>query len=426
MMAGTPRADRQRPLLAVVYDRGSASPSTIVSAARRACDVVFVCDAARPRAAENLAAVRGHAGVIDVTGLRSHERVAAVRAASPDGILTFSEHQLGATAEIAAGLGLPFHDRDTVAVLTDKLAQRRALSRAGVDATRSAIIDRDAAAALDAVGLPAVVKPRGGAGSADTMRVDTREEYAAAVGALAPGTPFVLEELLDGDPSVAGACWGDYVSVESVSTPAGCRQICVTGKLPLAEPFRETGMFLPCTLSDGVMAEVLNLERAALRALGVRYGVTHTEIKLTANGPRLIEVNGRIGGYVPEILRRASGIDLVRLAIQVALGGEPTVPAARHREVTYQLFLAPPAEMRVLKSLDGIDDVAALPHVRNIEVRATPGQALDWRDGTEGHLGVVYGSTPDHAALRDAVESILATVRPRYGRTLPAMTRRPR
>lgn len=407
---------RRRPLLAVVHDVGSASPLMVLSAARRICDVVFVCDLRQERVAASIATADGHARILDIGGRTWQGALGAIASAAPDGVVTFSEYQLDLTSRIATALGLPFHGRATAAVLTDKLAQRRALARAAVDATPCALVHGDGAAALAAVGLPAVIKPRRGAGSADTIRVDTHEDFRAAVAALPRDRAFVAERLLAGDPAVAGRSCGDYVSVESVTTPAGgSRQVCVTGKFPLAPPFRETGMFLPSTLSERAESAVLALERAALRALGVRHGVTHTEIKLTADGPRVIEVNGRLGGYVPEILRRATGVDLVAIALQVALGREPAVAAPTFRDVTYQLFVTPPADAGTLVALDGLEAAAALPHVRRVDLRARPGQPLDWRHGTEGHLGVVYGSAPDHATLWAAVDAVAAALRPTYG-----------
>ena len=91
-------------------------------------------------------------------------------------------------------------------------------------------------------------------------------------------------------------------------------------------PAEKTGQFVPATLSPALAAEVTALTGSALDALGVRDGVTHTEVKLTRAGPRIIEVNGRLGGYVGDIVRRASGYDLLRAAIQVAVRRPVPVP----------------------------------------------------------------------------------------------------
>src|SRR5690348_13924032 len=63
---------------------------------------------------------------------------AALRALGPvNGMVTFSERMLRPGSELAAGLGLPFHNVDTAVRLTDKDAQRRALLAAGVGSARS-------------------------------------------------------------------------------------------------------------------------------------------------------------------------------------------------------------------------------------------------------------------------------------------------
>ncbi|MGW1807058.1 ATP-grasp domain-containing protein [Streptomyces sp. NPDC002078] len=403
---------RKVPRVAVVYDLGSATPNDILAAAHRLCDVLFVADFDRPAAAAARQSLLALAEVVDVTGREPEERLRLLREAAVDGVVTYSEYQLAETARLAHGLGLPYHEVELIPALVDKLVQRRILAEAGVQATRCAVIGDDPAQALDLVGVPAVIKPRIGAGSLHTTRVDSAEEFLAVAAARPAGIEFVAEQMLEGDPLVAGEFWGDYVSVESVHTASSSRQVCVTGKFALAEPFRETGMLLPATLTEEATAEVLALEAAAVRALGIRHGITHTEIKLTPDGPRIIEVNGRLGGYVPEILRRATGINLVRAALDVALGAEPRIPAARHRGVTYQYFLTPPAVAGTLTTVDGVAELAELPGVRNVETHAEPGRIVDFREGTQSHLGVVFGSAPDHDALRTVAESISATFRP--------------
>ncbi|HEY0637503.1 MAG TPA: ATP-grasp domain-containing protein [Pseudonocardiaceae bacterium] len=392
----------------------------IAAAARPLCDVVFLCDRDRPHVAEHLDSIREHAAVVDITGLGVEQVCAVVADLAPAGVLTFSEYQLALTAEVAAATGLPFHDAAVVRTLVDKLAQREALAAAGVQSTRCVVVTtpEEAVTAVAEVGLPAVVKPRHGAGSQDTCRVADAAEAATVVARFLAGPAgrreFVVEELLVGDPAAAGEFWGDYVSVESVVQHGEIQTVCVTGKFRLAEPFRETGMLLPATLAPELAARVVDLERRALRALGVRYGVTHTELKLTADGPRVIEVNGRLGGYVGEILQRAGRFDLAGAAVRVALGLPVRVPPIRWRQLAYQYFLTPPTDRTTLVSLTGVEDVAALPGVRAVDIRATPGQRVDWRAGTQGHLGIVYGTAPDHDSLRTVVQEIESRLRPTY------------
>lgn len=398
----------------MVYDRGSAGMAEILASARKTCSVVFVCDGDGAGAAEHAARARELADALDVTGMSFTQRCAALSALGADGIVTFSERRLPATARLAEACGLPFHSPEVVTGLIDKRRQRELLRAAGVESTRCVTVRgaADMPAALAEVGLPAVVKPRSGAGSVDTCRVDTARRAAEVAAELMDGErEFVVEELLVGDPRAAGAGFGDYVSVESVVLDGVVRHVCVTGKLPLAEPFRETGMFQPAALPGPLTDRVLELTGDAIRALGIVRGVTHVEIKLTPDGPRLIEVNGRLGGYVGALLRRAAGFDLLRAALRAALSLPTEVPELAFRAVEFVYFVTPGADAgTTLARVDGLEEVAAMAGVWQVAVDARAGRRLHWRDGTEGHLGTVHGRVDDHDRLREIVAAIASGI----------------
>jgi hypothetical protein len=401
------------PRLAVVFDFGSATPMSILAAARHLAEIVFLCDRNLPYVAPLYDDLRALARVCDVTGLTDDQILAHPDCADLAGIVTFSESRLTRTAALADRLGLPFLSVPTASAVTDKYLQRRLFAEAGVQHTPCRVVRdlTELGPALDAVGLPAVLKPRSGAASARTCTVhsldEARDRWRAFAG---PGGDFVVEALLAGDPSVAGPGWGDYVSVESMVSHGDIGHVEVTGKFPLAEPLRETGYVVPSTLADDRRREVLALTTAALTALGVQHGITHTEVKLTPGGPRIIEVNGRLGGYVAELVRRARGFDLVRAALTVALGRTPPLPAAGHRRHAFQYFLAPPMTAVTLRRLDGVDRLHDVRGIQLVEVFASPGAALDWRKGTLAYLGIVHGSAPDHQGVRRLVDHVGRTL----------------
>jgi biotin carboxylase len=68
------------------------------------------------------------------------------------------------------------------------------------------------------------------------------------------------------------------------------------------------------------------LAEQAARALGISEGPTVTRIRLSARGPQVIELAGRLGSPEEvELVRVATGIDLNELALRGALG-EPIEP----------------------------------------------------------------------------------------------------
>ncbi|MDX3128268.1 ATP-grasp domain-containing protein [Streptomyces europaeiscabiei] len=406
------------PVLAVVYGRGAATPLGLLDTARGRCTPVFLGDLTDPQVAADLATLPKTTSVVDTAACVDEQLCSLVADLGAAGVITFSDSLLRVTATVAEALGLPFHARDTAAVLVDKFRQRRTLAAAGVQTTACRLIRsaEDLAPALTATGLPAVIKPRSGCSSMDTCRVDSEEELAAQYAEFTSGVArpreYVLEEYLAGDPTAVGEFWGDYVSVESVIREGDIRTAGVTGKLPLAFPFRETGLFVPAALADELVEQVIRLERRALRALGVREGVTHTEIKFTPEGPRVIEVNGRIGGGISDILKRSAGVDLLAHAVEAALGAfDPPEPVTGlggpgRRKVAFQYLMSPPSDDRAPGGDELIDDLYDIPGVELVDASIDPRWRADWRAGTEWILGTVYGSAPGFAELQVTLAAV--------------------
>lgn len=378
--------------------------------------MVFVCDEAWPGVADLLPGMRRRAKVCEITGLDPEAAAERVRAHSPDGIVTFSEYCLGEAVGLAARLGLTYHDERTGLLLTDKLAQRAALAAAGVDATRCLPAGTlgEAMEAAHSLGYPVVVKPRSGAGSRNTIRVDSEAEARRLLphvlcGEAGQDRRFVVEECLLGDPGQAGEAWGDYVSVEALVRHGEVISSCVSGKTPLAEPFRETGFLVPSTLPPALVSAVQSLAAAAVHAVGIRDAVTHTEVKLTRDGPRIIEVNGRAGGHVFDLVPRVSGVSLVRSALELSLGRAPGSAAFTFEGVAFEWLLLAPVGACELIELRGVDDVARLEGVAGIDVLAAAGDPVDWRIGNQ-KLALVRGLAKDHEQLRLLLAAIAGTL----------------
>lgn len=401
-----------RARLAVVYDRGAVSPWEIGVGLGDLGDVVFLTGDS-PHAQEVGPVLAELGEVVPLTGDTARDG-AALRALSCDAILTYSEAMLRTTAALAAEASLPYHSVELTQVLTNKVRQRQVLREAGVDDVRSHPLwsPDDWAGARAAVGLPAVLKPVTGAASARTFAImdDARvpEILERAFTDVPPRDEplFVLEELLQGRPS---GPYGDYVSVEGMCGPSGTRQLAVTGKLPLLPPFRETGHFWPARLSADERAEVMDLADRAVRALGIERGITHTEIKLTADGPRLIEVNGRLGGWVNGIAGESCGVDMVNLAGRIALGEDPEPPNLTPKGVYFQYHWVAPTRPCVVEAVNGRREALEIPGVQGCRslVRAgdePPGGVVT------NDLVVVWGTCDDHDAMAVAVERAMAVL----------------
>lgn len=248
-----------------------------------------------------------------------------------DGVLAWDESRVLQAAHAAYALGLP-GDPAYVARCRDKHLTRQALAAAGVPQPASVLCDtvQDALAAAEKVGYPAILKPRHLAGSMGVIKVhspaELMEQWAfthdeSHPDAPAPEQHVLLEEFAD----------GYEVSVDAAVHNGRVYPICVARKkigfAPYAEEVGHTVDPRDPLLADEAFLNVLT---GTHDALGFRDGVTHTEIMVTSQGPRLIEVNARVGGdLIPYLAQKSTGIDMALAAAACAVGKEPDVTPDR-------------------------------------------------------------------------------------------------
>jgi biotin carboxylase len=424
MTASGSHAD-ELPRLAFVYHPRSFGTMAIAEAAEGICELVWVIDTSEPDVSSMSRLLRRVGSVVDVVGMSVEQAAATIAEAQPAGILALADSRLLWTAQVAALLKLAFLTPDVAARLTDKYLQREALQRAGLAVPGFWQVpgeaDEPAWRALQRVAtFPAVLKPRRGEGSRDIVRVHSFEELrvlaaatpaASAAPAESDSEPsqsehehepeLVLEEYLGDRAEAAGHHFADYVSVESVVSGGEISHLAITGRFPPAEPFRETGFFIPCAFDDDTRSAIADLATAAVRAIGVGIGALHTEVKLTPDGPRVIELNGRIGGGVPEMLADATGVQLLPLAMRIALGESIAFESMPDcTQIGYLLYVQAPASMTTVTSIDGLDRLRAMPGVEEVTLNRGPGRAVSWRSGNHGHVFSVRGAVADHEQLR--------------------------
>ncbi|MFD8609393.1 ATP-grasp domain-containing protein [Streptomyces sp. NPDC059631] len=260
------------------------------------------------------------------------------------GVLTWDEYHLMTVARLAERLGgWPGNSLTAVGSARDKATSRQRFAAAGVPSAASTWVHTlDAAAsAAERVGYPVVLKPAAHAGSIGVIRVDTITDLPtawsiASAGAAHQGPEgdgILLEEYLD----------GPEVSVETVTCRGVTSAVAVTRKsVGFAPYFMETGHIV--TAGDALLGQVAPVAAAALEAVGITHGVSHVEIRLTEDGPKIIEVNARLGGdLIGELVRLATGISLPLAVAALAGGTVPNLRPTQQRSAAIGMIY-PPAE----------------------------------------------------------------------------------
>ena len=272
-------------------------------------------------------------------------------------------------ARIAAALDLPMHSIETVAAVHDKALMRERLRRAGIDDTPAAIVGdlAEARAFAERHGYPLIAKPVQGAGSTYVASVagpddlEAAFERASTVSDWSTGT-VLLERFLT----------GPQVSVEGLSENGEHLVVAVTAKFSEPRHLVEVGHVCPAELDGPTGESIVAYVSSVLTALGIRDGVTHTELVLTGAGPRIIETHVRLAGdEIPDLVREAVGVDLAECVAKQALGIPALSDAAKTLdEVRPQgsaIWFAVPDAPGTLRAVEGVDEASDLPGVTKVQ-----------------------------------------------------------
>jgi biotin carboxylase len=232
------------------------------------------------------------------------------RAENVDGIVSpGADWPVGVAARVAARLGLPHPiDAATATLATTKSRQRERFAEAGVPQPR----------VLEQPVVPSVVKAPDRQGQRGLTFVRADEELApaidAAVEASRNGT-YIVEEYVD----------GPEVTVQAVSVDGVFHPLLVTDRLTADPPAFGVALahVWPCVSET---QSPIAAARAAAEALGIRNGPTYTQLRLGADGTRVVELAARLGGgHDAELTQAVTGISLNGLALDFALGNKPCV-----------------------------------------------------------------------------------------------------
>jgi carnosine synthase len=273
-----------------------------------------------------------------------------------DGVLTFWENSVCEAARVAAALGLPGNPPQAVDAARSKVRTRELSTKLGLPtpkAQRVRSLDELFAAAAD-VGFPAVVKPEFGASAMGCLRIDTFESLPGVYklvravvtpeqdGIFRAGSDLLLEEYLD----------GVEFDIDLILQDGACAFSSVSQNWPTAEPsFQETGLHLPPDHNKKAVRGLVDLSVRTVQSFGFRRGVLHVEGKCTSRGPRVIEVNARMGGTrIHQMVEAVWGVDLIEAELCSCLGLPQTLkPSRKPRCAVVNAIVHAPATGRLVE-----------------------------------------------------------------------------
>jgi biotin carboxylase len=326
-----------------------------------------------------------------------------------DGVTTFSDYHTVVAATAARRLGLPAPDPAAISTANHKNRLRDLLGNEPYNVRHALVTDpRQLPSAADELGFPMVAKPPAEAISYGVRRVDSADELRGAYAELSTVTRSLRGQPRPGHVLLEQYVPGVEVSVESMTVEGTTHFYGVTSKeLYLPPAFLERSHCFPVPLPPAEWDRLRETVATVLRRMGYRHGPCHTEVKLTPDGPRIIEVNPRLpADCITMMVDDVCGHNPVLDAKLLAVGGRPDLYRLERRGGAAVVMLYPPAA-GLLESIDGIREASAIPGV-SILLHAESGDHLWSRVDNSASVGFAYATGKDPELALAAAEQAAA------------------
>lgn len=333
-----------------------------------------------------------------------------------DGVLTTYHVTAHLSALLADRLGVPGPHPRAMADALQKDCVRKRLDEAGLPNLRWHSVPLHSCHPSFGADLeyPVAVKPTDGYGKLGAAIIHGPDEFAAHIAEYRRDRKEWLSE--GGIRSSIGermiieeVAVGDLYSVEVAADASTTTSlVAVRRKTGLANPVLELGSTMPGTDNGAQLAELLAYARDVCVALELTSSVFHIEVMVTADGPRLIEVNPRIvGSAIPDLVRTATGQSLFEVLVSVASGmGVPATPWGCAQAVSHS-YLAAEAASVVNPDLDDNWFAKYRPRLHSGWCTATSGQRLDPMRGNFDPFGLVRVTAATAAAAEHACTELV-------------------
>jgi biotin carboxylase len=283
---------------------------------------------------------------------------------------------------------------------------RRRLAETGVPQPRFAAVRgvADARAALEAVGLPAVLKPADSGGQRGLFLIESEDDLLAHL-------HVALAE--SGAEEAIVESFHEGLELNGLALARGGEVVPLTLSDRLRPPGQGFGVgwihVYPARIYADVLEEAERVVRHAVHALGLRDGIAFPQLLVDADGSvRVVEVAARIpGGQMADLARHAIGIDLVEVALRQAVGldvpDEIGLPRFRRPLAVRFLTAAPgPLPLGTVRSFSGLERVLAFPGVVQADVFLEQGETIRpvRLDGDRRGYVIAVGATSVQALER--------------------------
>lgn len=281
---------------------------------------------------------------------------------------------------------------------TDKLAMRNCMKQAGVPIPAYHAIRTAEELEKIAGKMPDrfILKPTDNAASRGVVLIDQEQKPD-----LEEAFRYTMQYSRGGTALAEEYMTGPEVSVEAFSVDGIPHIITITDKIVTEVPyFVELGHTEPSRLPDDQQQAITELAMRAIRAIGMRNGPTHTEIKVTPDGPKLVEIAARLGGdfITSKLVPLSSGVDMIECSFAILLGESVQYHRTKNQGAAIRFLHG---KKGILESIEGTEEVRQMTGVREVEIYKKIGNPVQPPENSSDRIGhvIATGKDAEEAAL---------------------------
>ena len=292
----------------------------VIESAHRLGYCVITCDYIPDNIAHKYSDEYHNVSIIDKEAV-----LALARELQIDGIMSFAvDPGVVTAAYVQEQMGLPGNPYESVCILQNKDRFRNFLTQHGFTVPKAKGFSsvEEALAERYWYSWPVIVKPTDAAGSKGVTRVDRPEDLGPALESAfehSISKRVIVEEFIE-----KSGCSSD---TDSFSVDGELKFVSFSAQRfdeGAANPYTPSAYSWPSTMTKGQEAELASEIQRLLSLLGMRTSIYNIETRIGRDGRAYImEVSPRGGGNrLAEMLRFATGVDLITNAVRAAVGDE--------------------------------------------------------------------------------------------------------
>lgn len=252
-----------------------------------------------------------------------------------------------------------------------------------------------------------IIKPADNAGSRGVVLFDGTADARAVY-------DYSSENSKNGTVMVEEVMKGPEVSVEALAIKGEPHIIAVTDKYITHPPyFVELAHCEPSILDEHMIEEVKAAAAQAIKAIGIENAPAHVEIKVTEDGPKIVELAARLGGdfITSRLVPLSTGIDIVEASVILAAGGKPDLVPKRQQGAAIHFIHAEKAG--ILSEIVLPEGLQGQAGVEEIALYKMLGEKINGTRSSDDRLGHVITTGVTAKEAKALGENILAQIKMR-------------